>query len=70
MDQLVTYGARYWPDGKWDVPVPPIAVKSDFTWEADGVLDVDARGIAFFSFLPAQEGASRLRTLIQASRTL
>jgi hypothetical protein len=50
MDQLVTYGTRFWPDGKWDVPAPPIGPKSDFTWEADGILDVDARGIGFFSF--------------------
>jgi hypothetical protein len=26
--------------GKWDLPVPPIAVKSGFTWEVDGMLDV------------------------------
>jgi hypothetical protein len=50
MERLVTYGEHFWPDGKWDVPAPPIAPKSDFTWEADGILDVDARGIAFFSF--------------------
>jgi hypothetical protein len=41
MDRLVTAG---WPDHKWDIPVPPIGVKSGFTWEADGVLDLDARG--------------------------
>jgi len=50
MDRLVTYGVHYWSDGKWDVPAPPIGPKSGFTWEADGILDVDARGIAFFSF--------------------
>jgi hypothetical protein len=50
MDRLVTYGSAYWPDGKWDIPAPPIGPKSGFTWEANGVLDVDARGIAFFSF--------------------
>ncbi len=50
IERLVTYGSRYWPDGKWDVPAPPIGPKSDFTWEADGILDVDARGIGFFSF--------------------
>ena len=47
----MTYGEHYWPDSKWDVPVPPIAPKSGFTWEADGILDLDARGVAFFSFL-------------------
>jgi hypothetical protein len=50
MERLVTYGSHYWPDGKWDVPAPPIGPKSGFTWKADGILDVDARGIAFFSF--------------------
>jgi hypothetical protein len=44
------YGSAYWLDSKWDVPVPPIGPKSGFTWEANGVLDVDARGIAFSSF--------------------
>jgi hypothetical protein len=50
MDRLVTYGSAYWLDGKWDIPAPPIGPKSGFSWEANGVLDVDARGIAFFSF--------------------
>jgi hypothetical protein len=49
MDRLVTYGQPYWPGRKWD-PVLPIGPKSGFTWEADNVLDVDARGVAFFSF--------------------
>ena len=61
MDRLVTFGEQYWPNSKWDVPVPPIAPKSSFTWEADGVLDVDARGIAFFSFFgpPKKLGAGQ-----------
>jgi hypothetical protein len=32
------------------VAAPPIAPQSGFTFEADGILDVDARGIAFYSF--------------------
>ena len=61
MDRLVTYGSHYWPDGKWDIPAPPIGSKSGFTWEADGILDVDARGIAFFSFFcpPKKVGAGQ-----------
>jgi len=55
MERLVTYGERYWPEGKWDVPVPPIGPRSGFTWEANGILDVDARGIAFFSFCPPKK---------------
>jgi hypothetical protein len=48
MDRLVTFGEHFWADNKWDLP--PIGPKSGFTWEANGILDVDARGIAFFSF--------------------
>jgi hypothetical protein len=61
MNRLVTFGQPYWPDRKWDTPVPPIAVKSGFTWEADGILDVDARGIAFYSFFcpPKKLGAGQ-----------
>ena len=61
MDRLVTFGTPYWPDGKWDVAVPPIAPQSNFTWEADGILDVDARGIAFYSFFapPQKLGAGQ-----------
>jgi hypothetical protein len=61
MERLVTYGEHFWPDGKWDIPAPPIAPKSGFTWEADGILDVDARGIAFFSFFcpPKKLGAGQ-----------
>jgi hypothetical protein len=50
MNRLVTYGEHYWPDSKWDVPAAPIGPKTGFTWESNGILDVDARGIAFFSF--------------------
>ena len=70
MGRLVTFGQPYWPDHKWDIPVPPIAVKSGFTWEADGVLDLDARGIAFYSFFapPTKLGAgqSYLVTFVDA----
>lgn len=61
MDRLVTFGQPYWSDSKWDIPVPPIAVKSGFTWEADGILNVDARGIAFYSFFlpPKKLGAGQ-----------
>jgi hypothetical protein len=48
-------------DSKWDVPVPPSAVKSGFTCETEGILDVDARGIAFYSFFcpPKKLGAGQ-----------
>ena len=47
MDRLVTFGEHFWADNKWDVPVPPRSEKRLYT-EANGILDVDARGIAFF----------------------
>lgn len=61
MDRLVTFGDPFWPGGKWDVAVPPIAPQSNFTWEADGILDVDARGIAYYSFFapPKKLGAGQ-----------
>jgi hypothetical protein len=71
MDRLVTYGEHFWPDGKWDIPVPPIGPKSGFTWEADGILDVDARGIAFFSFFcpPKKLGTGQSRHILRGKRT-
>ena len=60
MDRLTRYGQRFWPDGKWEIPVPPIAAATAFKWEAAGYFDVDARGIGFFSFYapPAKLGAA------------
>jgi hypothetical protein len=60
MDRLVTYGQRYWPDRKWDIPVPPIGSTTGFKWEAADYFDVDARGIGFFSFYapPVKLGAA------------
>ena len=60
MERLVTYGQRYWPNTKWDIPVPPIAAASGFTFEAADYFDVDARGIAYFSFCapPKKLGAA------------
>jgi hypothetical protein len=60
MDRLVTYGERYWPDGKWDIPVPPIGPKTEFKWEAADYFDVDARGISFFTYFspPKKLGAA------------
>lgn len=60
MERLVNYGQRFWPDRKWDVPGPPIASETGFTWEAANYFDVDARGIGFFIFHapPARAGTS------------
>jgi hypothetical protein len=40
----------YWPDSKWNIPAPPIAVKTEFLWEVPNYFDVDARGITLASF--------------------
>jgi hypothetical protein len=60
MDRLVTYGVRFWPDRKWDIPAPPVATQTGFTWEKANYFDVDARGIGFFSFYapPKKLGAA------------
>jgi hypothetical protein len=60
VDRQVNYGQRFWPDRKWDIPVPPIAAETGFKWEAADYFDVDARGIGFFSFYapPAKPEAS------------
>ncbi len=60
MEELLTYGERYWPGGRWDNAVPPVAVKTAFKWETPGYFDTDARGIVFFVFCapPAKLGAA------------
>jgi hypothetical protein len=60
MDKLVTFGVKFWPDRGWDIPAPPIAARTLFTWETPEYFDVDARGIAFFSFYapPKKLGAA------------
>jgi hypothetical protein len=60
MDKLVTFGVKFWPDRGWDIPAPPVAARTLFTWETPDYFDVDARGIAFFSFYapPKKLGAA------------
>jgi len=60
MQSLLTYGVQFWPDRKWIVPVSPIGPQTGFKWENANYLDVDARGIGFFSFNtpPAKLGAA------------
>ena len=49
MERLVTFGQRYWPDGKWDTLVSPVGPTTGFTFETADYFDVDARGILYFS---------------------
>jgi hypothetical protein len=50
IEGIISTSARYWPDGKWNVPAPAIAVKTEFLWEVPNYFDVDARGITLASF--------------------
>jgi hypothetical protein len=33
IEGIISTSERYWPDGKWNVPSPPIGVKTNFLWE-------------------------------------
>ena len=50
IDGIISTSPPYWPDSKWNVPAPPIAVKTEFLWEVPNYFDVDARGITLASF--------------------
>jgi hypothetical protein len=50
IDGIISKSPRYWPDSKWNIPAPPIAVKTEFLWEVPNYFDVDARGITLASF--------------------
>jgi hypothetical protein len=60
MNGLLTYGTPHWPDSSWAVPASPIAVETDFSFERPNYLDVDGRGIGYFSFYapPKKLGAA------------
>jgi hypothetical protein len=50
IDGIISTSERYWPDGKWNIPMPAIAAKTEFLWEVPNYFDVDARGITLASF--------------------
>ena len=50
IDGIISTFARYWPDGKWNIPISAIALKTEFLWEVPNYFDVDARGITLASF--------------------
>ena len=50
IEGIISTSPRYWPDGKWNIPAPPIGVKTEFLWEVPNYFDVDARGITLASF--------------------
>jgi hypothetical protein len=50
IEGIISTSERYWPDGKWNIPAPPVATKTEFLWEVPNYFDVDARGITLASF--------------------
>jgi hypothetical protein len=60
MNGLVTYITPHWPDSSWAVPAAPIAAETAFSFERPNYLDVDARGLGYFSFYapPKKLGAA------------
>jgi hypothetical protein len=60
MIALLTYSTPFWSDSRWAVPVPPVATATAFSFEQPNYLDVDARGIGYFSFYapPKKLGAA------------
>jgi len=47
---ITTTFERYYPDGKWTLPLPSIGKQTEFLWEVPNYFDVDARGITLASF--------------------
>lgn len=60
MNGLLTYRTPHWPDSRWAFVAAPVAIETAFTFERTNYLDVDARGIGFFSFYapPKKLGAA------------
>jgi hypothetical protein len=50
MNGLLAYSTHHWPDSRWGVPAAPVAIETAFSFERTDYLDVDARGIGYFSF--------------------
>jgi hypothetical protein len=60
MDRLVTYTTPHWADSRWAIPAAPVASETNFSFERPNYLDVEARGIGYFSFYapPKKLGAA------------
>jgi hypothetical protein len=60
MNGLLTYSTPFWPDSRWALPAAPVAAETEFSFERSDYLDVDARGIGYFSFYapPKKLGAA------------
>ena len=60
MNGLLTYSTPFWPDSRWALPAAPIAIETAFSFGCPHYLDVDMRGIGYFSFYapPKKLGAA------------
>jgi len=60
MNGLLTYITPHWSDSSWALPAAPVAPETAFSCERPNYLDVDARGLGFFSFYapPKKLGAA------------
>ena len=60
MNGLLAYRTPHWLDSRWALPGAPVVIETAFTFERTDYLDVDARGIGFFSFYapPKKLGAA------------
>ena len=50
MNGLLTYATPFWSDSRWALPAAPVAPETGFSFQRPDYLDVDARGLGFFSF--------------------
>jgi len=60
MNGLLTYRTPHWANSSWALPGAPVVVETAFSFERPNYLDVDARGIGYFSFYapPKKLGAA------------
>jgi hypothetical protein len=60
MDGLLAYSTPHWSDSRWSIPAAPVAIQTAFSFERPNYLDVNARGIGYFSFYapPKKLGAA------------
>jgi hypothetical protein len=50
MNSLPTYATPHWPDSRWALPTLPVGPETAFSFERPNFLDMDARGIGYFTW--------------------
>ena len=60
MDGLLTYTTPHWLDSRWALPTLPVGPETAFSFERPNYLDVDARGLGYFTWYapPKKLGAA------------